>query len=326
MACLVPGLARVRVAGQDSNHPRHAAVREGKTDSALEDLLACHRLGRLIGQGPLLLDGLVGCKLEQDCIDWRRQRGVLRSPVGRAACSLPYGSSATAAAAGSRGTSRCGRALRSWIQRPPWPATARTAGAAADAALVSVDNPLRGALDRHIYDWNEVLRMGNDFYDRMVAAARKPTRTERLQALKALNAEIEAMVQEGENESIIKAIAVRRSRAPIWLRRWERVCWNSCGPQCEQSSIPRKRPGAGPPGRGFARAGRLPCRSRRISVTVVGLCPKYLPKLPKDPFSKGNFRYLPRGEAVFVYSVGPNGMDDGGMARGPVVSKRRYSR
>ena len=37
---------------------------EGKVDEAWEDLLACHRLARLAGQGPTLVDALVAIALD----------------------------------------------------------------------------------------------------------------------------------------------------------------------------------------------------------------------------------------------------------------------
>ena len=39
-------------------------VDEGKVDEAWEDLLACHRLARLAGQGPTLVDALVAIAVD----------------------------------------------------------------------------------------------------------------------------------------------------------------------------------------------------------------------------------------------------------------------
>ena len=40
-------------------------VAEGKCDEAWQDLLACHRLGRLVARGATLIEGLVGIAIEQ---------------------------------------------------------------------------------------------------------------------------------------------------------------------------------------------------------------------------------------------------------------------
>ena len=39
-------------------------VGEGKVDEAWEDLLACHRLARLVGQGPTLVEALVAIAID----------------------------------------------------------------------------------------------------------------------------------------------------------------------------------------------------------------------------------------------------------------------
>jgi len=48
--------------------------------------------------------------------------------------------------------------------------------------------------------------------------------------------------------------------------------------------------------------------------TLVELVPEYLPEVPLDPFAGDGsaIRYLPRVRPALLYSVGPNGVDDGG--------------
>ena len=280
----------------------------------MEDLLACHRLGRLIGQGPLLIHGLVGCRVDRDA-----SIGV-----------------ATLAFRGHPSSERVARCLAELRQLPPLPDLAAqvdvgerfmyldsVAAVARDGPgalcgssedLASDDNLLTRRLDRQIYDWNEVLRMGNDFYDRMVAAARKPTRAERLQALKALDAEGEAMMQEAMNWSIIKSIAVRRSRTEMALTMGARLLV-LLAPQMRTivNSADKSRAQACLAELSLALAAyRADCG--RYPPRLSALCPKCLPKLPKDPFSESDFRYVPRGENCVLYSVGPNGVDEGGCA------------
>ena len=48
---------------------------------------------------------------------------------------------------------------------------------------------------------------------------------------------------------------------------------------------------------------------------LEALVPAYLSKLPDDPFaSKGSFQYKRKGDKYLLYSVGPDGKDDGGKA------------
>jgi hypothetical protein len=45
---------------------------------------------------------------------------------------------------------------------------------------------------------------------------------------------------------------------------------------------------------------------------LTELVPDYLPAVPKDPFDGRPLRYRPLADGVIVYSVGPDGRDDGG--------------
>ena len=42
------------------------------------------------------------------------------------------------------------------------------------------------------------------------------------------------------------------------------------------------------------------------------LVPKYAAEIPKDVFSGNDLHYQPEGDGYVLYSVGPNGKDDGG--------------
>ena len=44
----------------------------------------------------------------------------------------------------------------------------------------------------------------------------------------------------------------------------------------------------------------------------AALVPQYLPAVPKDPFADGDLLYRREGKGFVLYSVGPNGRDDGG--------------
>ncbi len=48
---------------------------------------------------------------------------------------------------------------------------------------------------------------------------------------------------------------------------------------------------------------------------LEALVPAYLSKLPDDPFAlKGGFQYKQKVDKYLLYSVGPDGKDDGGKA------------
>jgi len=48
-------------------------------------------------------------------------------------------------------------------------------------------------------------------------------------------------------------------------------------------------------------------------ASLTELTPEYLKKLPEDPFvARDTFKYRVEGEGYVLYSVGPDGRDDGG--------------
>jgi hypothetical protein len=51
--------------------------------------------------------------------------------------------------------------------------------------------------------------------------------------------------------------------------------------------------------------GRRPAR-------LSDLVPEYLPAVPQDPFSDGDMKYRLAGDSYELYSIGPDGIDDGG--------------
>ena len=45
---------------------------------------------------------------------------------------------------------------------------------------------------------------------------------------------------------------------------------------------------------------------------LAELCPAYVAEMPLDLFGDGDFRYRREDDGYLVYSIGPNGKDDGG--------------
>src|SRR5438067_3435981 len=62
---LLPGVQKSRELGAALAARAMLRAGEGKFDDAWADLLACHRLGRLVGRGGTLIEGLVGVAVDQ---------------------------------------------------------------------------------------------------------------------------------------------------------------------------------------------------------------------------------------------------------------------
>jgi hypothetical protein len=54
-------------------------------------------------------------------------------------------------------------------------------------------------------------------------------------------------------------------------------------------------------------------QENRLPKTLEELVPRELKAIPKDPFNGKDFVYQPGKDRYLLYSVGPNGMDDGGV-------------
>ena len=52
--------------------------------------------------------------------------------------------------------------------------------------------------------------------------------------------------------------------------------------------------------------------NRRVPNALTELVPAHLPALPFDPYGNGSFVYRRNAEGFLLYSVGPDGLDDGG--------------
>ena len=62
----------------------------------------------------------------------------------------------------------------------------------------------------------------------------------------------------------------------------------------------------------------------RYPATLRQLVPHYVSELPPDPFSGADLHYRPEGKGYVLYSVGPNGRDDGGRNVADEISKLKH--
>jgi hypothetical protein len=54
-------------------------------------------------------------------------------------------------------------------------------------------------------------------------------------------------------------------------------------------------------------------RHHQVPSSLGALVPEYLSAIPPDPFSGGPFKYRPTADGYLLYSIGGNGIDDGGQ-------------
>lgn len=282
---------------------------EGKPDDAWADVLAAHRLGRLVGRGGTLIEALVGYAID----------GVA------AAATLTYLEHPGLTADTLRGRLRDLQAL------PPVPPVAdnidrgerlfyldslqtlRRGGDGSDPEKVKAAQQL---------DWALIGRDGAKWFDRMVAALRKPTRAEREKALGAIEAELRKLKGDAPkgNDALHALMAGKDGFGPAVSQQISNVL------------VSLLTPAVGKVAGAYDRSVQTD-RNLQVAVALAAyradrgtfpakladLAPGYLKAVPDDLFSGEPLVYKPAEKGYLLYSVGLNGKDDGGPRDGTQV-------
>ena len=295
---------------------------EAKTNESWETLLTCHRLARLVGQGPMLTEALVAQSLDGRACD--ADRAFLQH------------ASLTAAQIAK---------MREDLDRlPPLPTIADKLDLAERflylnvvseysrqgcASLVDIERcaemELIGAKELRTtvaslldysastaIDWDIVLRMGNSWFDRIADAYRKPTRAAQNESLRTLDDDFRKLKKTAaDTASLDKAILADRGKA--LSERLGQVILVMFSPRVviEGNLENRATMTFELTKLAFALAayrtdnGSYPAR-------LADLVPKYVREVPKDVFNDAELHYRQNGKGYLLYSVGGNGKDDGG--------------
>jgi hypothetical protein len=289
----------------------HAMLRLklGKTDACWEDLLACHRFGRLTGQEPNTIQGLVAIAI--DTMACEGDQAMLQHAPLTSAQAVKMRDDLAAL--------------------PPLPNMVEkidtserflfldlVAGMARDGFDSMSGSPSESPVPKDAYvratlDWDQILRMGNSWYDRMVVAGRKPARADR----------------EAEFVKIDKDLNEELKRHRDWMAMATTILFDKRSEQIGYIFIslmlPATRAAVNAQNRGEMQADLI-----RLGFALAAyradhgsypqklgeLTAQYIAKVPVDVFANdGPLHYALEGKGYLLYSVGPNGVDDGGRDR-----------
>ncbi len=290
-------------------------VNEGKMDETWQDLLACHRLARLLGRGACLIEYLVAVAIEQvastatlaylDRADLSAQQAIDRLKEMQSLSPMPSVADKIDLAERFMYLD-CAQMLRrggigmletlsggSKVEKP-------------------TEEELKG-LTR--IDWEPMLRDGNKWYDRMTAAGRAKTREEREKLFDQIDEDLKALKKEGVGtENLAKLLsaksgepdkevsrAIGKALIGLMLPATRKVQTSS--DRCEQ--IQRNLQLAFALHAFQKDTGKYPAK-------LGELAPKYLATVPDDIFSGKPLIYRLEGKGYLLYSFGPNGKDDNG--------------
>jgi hypothetical protein len=290
---------------------------EGKVEKAWQDLLACHRLARLLGQGPMLVDALVAIALEGIAI----HGDAVLAHEGRltAEQARRFADDCRQLPPLGRLAEKIDGAERLWCLDG-----VQAAAKEGPSQLLTYPDGLGGntsdwpraadELARALVDWSEPMRMGNARYDRAAAALAEPTYQRRLAAVKDQQRDLKREYEEAKKmRAVLQDGLVAGSLRPAMSRMMGQLLVSNLLPPI------------------LAAACAEDCHTVRQEMTPVlfalaayradhgsypaelaALVPEYLPDVPEDLFSGEPLRYRREEAGYLLYSVGPDGKDDGG--------------
>jgi hypothetical protein len=312
MDALLSSVQRCRELGSALACRAMLRLAEGNAQEAWQDLLACHRLSRLVARGGFMIELLVGIAIE----------------IGASPADVAF---LAEAKLGSKQILACWGDLRRLSPIPPvadkvdlaerfvvletMMLTARQ-GTAFLNALANSDKtaPTRnGSTSRlftHNINWDPGLRNANRWYDRCAAALRIPDRMEREREVNAITQDVRNLKQEAYSVGGFlrsQMGAKRRGEAignviiTLQVPLFTKI--QGAADRHEQNE------------RNLSIAFALAAYQRdkgRYPDKLDELAPTYLKTIPNDLFSKKPLIYRPQGNGYLLYSVGLNGIDDDG--------------
>jgi hypothetical protein len=293
---------------------------EGKLDEAWEDLLACHRLARLIGQGGTLIDALVAIAV--DGIACGGDQGLLQTRQLTPA--------------------QIARIRSDLDQLPPMPkmadkinvterfmfldcvgmmARGGLSNMAALSGMFGNENArnksllatLADSAARHAIDWDKVLHIGNSWYDRMTDAMGRTTHAQREAALDKIDHDLKKLSGDSRDWPSLGVSMLSGPRAAVSERIGNIFvalllpAVGSCAAAEDRATMQFELDRLA-----FALAA-FHANQGSYPEKLADLVPKYVARVPADILNHGaNLHYRREGAGFLLYSVGRNGKDDGG--------------
>jgi hypothetical protein len=303
ISVLLPGVQQCRELAQAIACRAMLFAGHGYADSAWKDLLACHRLGRHVGHGATLIEGLTGIAIEQIACradiaflaqcqpDAKQLEGYIRDLR-----ALPTPVEAYEYVDVGERFMFLDHIMQLDHQGFAYLARQGDGGA---APMQANDVLLNGI------DWNPALENANKLFDRMVAAMREKDRSAKQRQLERIKEDLLTLKSQLKNAKDLPPVERGRAVGDALLvlmtpaaskvqeagdRRWQSV---------DNTIV------------AFALAG-YQRNNGRYPSSLNDLAPKYLAQVPRDIFSGNALLYKPAANGYLLYSVGANGVDDGG--------------
>jgi len=292
----------------------------GQVEEATEDILACHRLSRLVADdGNTLIASLVGVAIDHMACDATQamltggklseaQIAAFRAQFGKLP---PWPPMADAIDYGERlmyVDAVCS------VARGGTPELAKLAGLGGDNSTIQ---KIIDWISKTSIDWNRVLRMGNETFDRLVTIARLEAPTERRRAQREFEDEIKQLAAEVKSgKAYFRLLLKEKSVAGVLSHQTGLVFISLLMPAIRNAlrMEDAARVNIDLTDLTFALA-LYKQRHGAYPEKLDELVPKLVEKLPQDHFTGEDYHYRRTDEGFLLYSVGPNLEDDEGRTR-----------
>jgi hypothetical protein len=315
IAALIPGVQKSREFATALTARAMLRVGEKKYDDAWQDLLACHRLGRLLGNGGTLIESLVSISIDIHASDadlaFIESAKLDSKQIKKCIADLQKLPPPTSLADKVGGAERFIFLQAVLLIDRDGPEILEGLSGGKGPAKLGAQNAVAGSVN-----WDPALRNGNQFYSRMAMAMRLKDRTLREKHLQEIDRDIVTLQKNSTGiASVAKSFlaaknppeAVGKLIGDILLRLLfpavTRV--QQAADRAEQTQYNLRV--------AFALAA-YQRDNGKFPKTSDALAPKYLATIPQDLFSGKSLIYRPSADGYLLYSVGVNGRDDDGRS------------
>jgi hypothetical protein len=305
---LLPGAQGVRMAGRSLGVRAMWHLGEGRHAEAWRDLVAAHRIGHLTAQGQTLVEQLVGMAisnivsdgtvalLDQKSLSVEQARQIQADLL-----ALEYFHTVADSLNSMERLSYIDAIIELGVRKnASW---LSDTGMKGQASQLDIMNHVR-------VNWNVALQKGNEFYDRLVAAARLPDRRARVQAISQIDGELNRMATDVRRPGTLVGGLINPSSrsdiaASVMLALFLPAVTAAIDAEDSANTILDLERLAAALAVYRAEHGNFPEKLENLTPGVIAT-------LPRDLYSNKPFIYKRTPDGYLLYSPGDNGNDDGG--------------
>lgn len=333
ISLLLPSVQQQREIARGLSIRAMGRIAAGDLDGAWSDVQAMHRVSRHVGEGLTLIESLVAIAI--DAIAFQAEVDILNSPkltddqAKRFLADLrllrPLPPIAEKIDMGERymGLDAV-TALARHSEKHGLFKMLKMIDALSDAnegipfsffVAAKEDPPAQGVRPKGPIDWNVTLIMMNEWYDRMVDAAREPNFEKRKNLFAAINRDLKKLAAETTDAQKVLGLVVKGGPRKAMGEAIGRLLVALLLPAIDAARSAEDQATARRELIQLAFSLELYRRDKRsLPMALSGLVPAYASSIADDPLSGKSLRFQVTNDGFLLYSVGRNGVDDQGRS------------